>query len=310
MKNNYYISAYSASPSGQKWIPELESLYFQFLAQQTQIIGIEHPYLPSSNRYPLDWLSDNIPAHWSICITMIPALMQLNQGDPYAGLASTQNEGRQKALNLVAAMNDQVKQLNQLFGRQIVKAIHLQSTPSSDDSSIRGNKDAFKRSLAEIAAMAWQGAALNIEHCDAYIPRQTSKKGYLLLDDEIEVAEALGEYGIILNWARSAIEYRSAEGALKQLQRVLKTKLLRGYFFSGCTNVTTGLYANWQDRHMPPQNIEKDSLLTREQIQLILPNLPAEIYLGIKVHDPAEEVGLVKSIDMVKKTLEELEDVV
>lgn len=309
MNNHYFISAYSTSPCVNSWDSGLEAAYFQALAQRSEIIGIEHPYLPSSDKYPLKWLRENIPAHWSICITAIPSLMQLNQSDAYAGLASVQEEGRRKAINLVAAINRYVQQLNELFGRSLVKAIHLHSSPKSDDEAIRGDRDAFKRSLAEIAAMDWCNAALNIEHCDAFKRGQASSKGYLALQDEIEVVKELGSYGIVLNWARSAIEYRSSQGALKHLQQVLAANLLRGYFFSGCTDKSSGLYANWQDKHMPPAAIEKDSLLTREQIEIIFaalqPNI-SEIYLGVKVHDPSGVSDLKKSIMMSLRSMEAL----
>jgi len=310
LKKSYFISAYSTSPSVNGWDPQLESRYFQALAEQSNIIGIEHPYLINSDKYPLNWLRDNIPDHWSICITAIPSLMQLHQSDPYAGLASTQEAGRQKALKLVLEINQYAQQLNQLFGRKLVKAIHLQSSPKSDDDSIRGDKTAFKRSLAEILQMDWQRAALNIEHCDAFKKGQVSKKAYLAIEDEIAVIQELGTYGMVLNWARSVIEYRSVQGALKQLQQVLAANLLRGYFFSGCTGISTGFYADWQDRHMPPSSIEKDSLLTREQIKLILAELQpklAEIYLGIKVHDPSGVSDVKKSINMNMGTIRELD---
>lgn len=309
MKNHYYISAYSTSPCVNSWDSKLESSYFQALAQCPEIIGIEHPYSNNSDKYPLAWLRDNIPDHWSFCITAIPSLMQLNQTDPYAGLASTQEAGRQKALKLILEINQHTQQLNQLFGRKLVKAIHLQSSPKNDDDAIRGDKAAFKRSLAEILQMDWCGAALNIEHCDAFKKGQVSKKGYLALQDEIEILKELGNYGMVLNWARSVIEYRSTEGALKQLQQVLKANLLRGYVFSGCTDKASGFYANWQDRHMPPASVEKSSLLTREQIKIIFDELKpklAEIYLGIKVHGPAEQASLEKSCDMNFQTLAEL----
>lgn len=308
MNNHYYISAYSASPCVNSWDSGLEAAYFQALAQRPEIVGIEHPYLAHSDKYPLSWLRENIPAHWSICITAIPSLMQLNQSDAYAGLASVQEEGRRKAINLVTAINQYAHQLNELFGRSVVKAIHLHSSPKSDDEATRGDKDAFKRSLAEIAEMDWCGAALNIEHCDTFKKGQASSKAYLSLQDEIELINELGGYGIVLNWARSAIEYRSSQGALKHLQQVLEANLLRGYFFSGCTNKTSGFYANWQDKHMPPAAVEKDSLLTSKEIKIIFDELKPvlnQIYFGIKVHGPLQG-RLEESVNMVLRSLEEI----
>lgn len=309
MKNHYFISAYSTSPCVKAWNSELESRYFQALAECPDIIGIEHPYQNNSDKYPIKWLRENIPDHWSICITAIPSLMQLNQSDSYAGLASIQEAGRQKAIRLISEINQYVQQMHHVFGRQLVKAIHLHSSPTSDDQALRGDKDAFKSSLVEIVKMDWQGAVLNIEHCDAYKQGQKSTKGYLSLDDEIVVIQELGAYGIVLNWARSVIEYRSTQGALKQLRQVLKADLLRGYFFSGCTDKPSGVYANWQDKHMPPAAIEPGSLLTHEQIKIILDELRpklTEIYLGIKVHDPSGSNDLAKSITMNIRTIQEI----
>ena len=54
--------------------------------------------------------------------------------------------------------------------------------------------------------LEWGNVQLNLEHCDAYIPGQKAQKGFLLLEDEVEILNEVGGYGLILNWARSAIE--------------------------------------------------------------------------------------------------------
>jgi len=286
--NNFYISAYATSPSPRQWSSELEREFFVELAKNPQIIGIEQPLYLESNRYPLSWLQDNIPNHWNIVVTTLPVFMNLSKADPLLGLASKHEKYRSDAVRVIENINQQVQELNRMFSRKIVSAIHLHSLPSNKDE-IRGNSAALLKSLQEIKNMDWNGAQLNLEHCDAQLPEQTADKGFLLLADELEVLDQVTGFGIALNWARSAIECRSVNGPIKHIQMAKQAGLLRGFFFSGCIDHSESDYGLWKDTHMPIQNfiesnyLPKESLLGAQEIQQTMSLLDDSIYLGIKV---------------------------
>ena len=252
---SYYISAYATSPSSDKWDPRVESSYFQHLAENSHIIGIEHPFLMNTDRYPVEWLRDNIPSHWTLTITTLPFMMQMSGKDPSFGLASMEEASRKRAVKSICELQNYVCTLNTIFGRQVVKAVHIHSSPKSQDNAIKGDLSSFQRSLMAIREMAWDETDLNVEHCDAYIPQKESEKGFLALESEIEAISQVGGFGIVLNWARSAIEGRSLETPLIHIERAKKNNLLKGFFFSGCTSNLFSIYGSWKDTHMPPKGV-------------------------------------------------------
>ncbi len=316
MKNHYFVSAYATSPSFYEWDPFEEKKYFQELANNPKVIGIEHPYFVNSEKYPLSWLREAIPEHWSMIITILPALMQESKVNPYFGLASMSEKDRILAVALVKEMNEYIHLLNEMFGKNVVTAVHLHSSPKNDDKVIRGNKCSLKRSLDEISAMNWNNIQLNLEHCDAYVPGQIPDKGFLSLEEEIEVIGETVDYGLVLNWARSAIECRSSEGPLKHIQLAMKNNLLKGFFFSGCTNNIESKYGSWKDTHMPPKKIikglylEEDSLLGYQEIRKTLEWLNKNIYFGIKVLNPEKKHCIKKSVGLNIETIEAIEKVI
>lgn len=319
---SYYISAYATSPSSNRWAPTLEASFFEALAENPEVLGIEHPYLLSSERYPLDWLLENIPNHWSIIITALPQSMNEMKNHPYFGLASQNEEGRLQALGLMQKVSQYIQTLNDAFGRQIVKALHFHSLPRNHQEALRGSQVGLKRSLDKMQRFDWQGIQLNLEHCDAYSPNQPADKGFLPLEEELNVLTTLGNYGIVLNWARSAIEERSTKTPLKHIEMAQKAGLLKGFFFSGCTDILGNHYGFWKDTHMPPKNfiegdfLPVDSLLDKAAIKSTLHALANEekaFYYGIKVADcsqsneVAKKIGLnletIKAINIVKSEL-------
>lgn len=317
MLSKYFVSAYASSPSFHKWNMVDETKYFQKLARNPKIVGIEHPFLVQSENYPISWLKDNIPAHWSMIITSLPGCMQKAKKNINFGIASANEKDRCLAVALIQDLNRYVHKINDIFGRQLVKAVHLHSLPTNDNSAFRSNKLAFKRSLNEIKNMDWTNIELNIEHCDSYIPGRTPEKGFMRLQDEIETIAEIGEYGMVLNWARSAIEYRSINGPLEHILTAQKNNLLKGFFFSSCTNNEKSKYGDWKDTHMPPKNFIKDtsylaedSLLGYEEIKNVLLLLDNKVYFGIKVLNPDSEVSVSKSIGLNFETIAAVENVV
>lgn len=303
METGYFISAYATSPSSERWKPLLEADYFQGLAADPRIIGIEHPFLPDSENYPLAWLAEHIPHHFSLIITALPSFMKAAKTNPLLGLASNDEAGRTAAMKQMEKLKSYTASLNKVFGRKIVKAIHFHSLPRNDKNTMRGSEAALKKSLKEMKMLDFDEAQLNLEHCDAYIPSQLADKGFLLLEEEINALGEIGKYGLVLNWARSAIEGRSVQMPLKHIQEAQKAHLLQGFFFSGCTDKANSVYGVWKDTHMPPQNsingkyLDNDSLLGAIEIQKTLNALSQTsmpLYLGVKVSDRslAKEISL------------------
>lgn len=309
MNPTFYISAYATSPAANQWNADVEREYFKALAEQPAVIGIEHPFLMDSEKYSPQWLKANVPSHWTLTITLLPMLMQMAQKNAYFGLASVHEVDRKAAISHMKTLSHYVESLNQLFGRQVVNAIHLQSSPTSTDGHIRGCRSSLAQSLTDLQAMYWSDAALNIEHCDAYTPQQTPEKGYLSLDDEIAAASEVGGFGILLNWARSAIEGRSITTPLTHIQKAKEAHLLKGFFFSGCTATSSNPYGCWKDSHMPPQQyttekpLDNDSLLGSTEISSTLRLLDQQTYLGIKVANAAQKKSLRESIALNQQTI-------
>lgn len=317
MSPKYFISAYCSSPCPfpGNWEPSLEARYFKALGEIPEIQGIEHPFAVDDTRYPLSWLLQHIPSHWQMCITTVPLFMHMNHDPrfPTAGIASMDSLGQQQALEQLKQLNTYVSELNHAFGRQIVKAIHIQSFPKQPAG--KSSKEALVTALQIIQAMDWQGADINIEHCDAYHEYQPPEKGLLSLEDEIlAIQQSSANIGILLNWARSAIEYRSIEGPLQHLTQAMAAKLLRGFYFSGCTNLESS-YGVWQDSHMPPKALPeqhylpKTGLLDTPVISEIWQQLKdyQSCYLGIKVTNRGEPDSLERSIGLIQESIAALE---
>ncbi|OGV48562.1 MAG: hypothetical protein A3F46_04130 [Legionellales bacterium RIFCSPHIGHO2_12_FULL_42_9] len=313
MNNTYYVATYATSPSFNQWNPQIESQYFKQLAAQQEIIGIEHPFLLQSDKYNLEWLKDNLPSHWSIIVTALPVFMILSKDNPSLGLASSHEHERIMAVKIMEKIANYTKKLNHLFERRIVNAVHLHAFPRNDNTAVRGNKVALKQSLHDLKNIDFDGAALNIEHCDSYRSEHAPEKGFLSLEDEIEIIHATGGYGIILNWGRSAIEHRSTMGPLSHINMAKQANLLKGFFFSGCTSSPQSDYGAWKDTHMPPKNftnspyLSADSLLGQDEIKNVFSLLEKEHYLGVKVLDTSLNKTLDRSVGLNISTIHALE---
>ncbi len=274
MLNTYFVAAYASSPSPSQWDAKAEAGYFESLAAHPQVVGIEHPFLLDTPRYPLPFLKSYVPDHWSMMITTLPQFMQFGQQCPDIGLASQNEESRVLAVQYMQKVCEYVATLEDAFSKQMVKAIHFPSLPKNTDEHLRGKMSAFQRSLEEIAQMSWGNVALNIEHCDAYRPAQGVEKGGLLLSEEIAAIQSVGGFGIVLNWARSVIEYQNVMGAVQHIQEAMDANLLKGFFYSGCK-------ADWKDGHTSP--LETGCLLDVPAVLAIKKTLASDIYLGIKI---------------------------
>ena len=174
--------------------------------------------------------------------------------NPLTGLASDDASGRQEALAFVRQARDAIATLNAACGSHVVDAIEIQSAP--DKTRAASSVASLTASLAELVQWDWQGARVVIEHCDAHVPGQVASKGFLSLADEITAIEATNtrygsDVGIVVNWGRSVLEARSAQGALDHIQLARRHGVLAGLMFSGASGQDTP-YGAWRDSHMPP----------------------------------------------------------
>ncbi|MBX9743564.1 MAG: DUF4862 family protein [Chthoniobacterales bacterium] len=314
MFQKYFISAYASSRTLSTWDEAVETFLFHGLAESPHVKGIEVPIILEGEAYPLEWLCKTLPKHWQLHLTTLPAVMTMAQQYPHAGLASKNEEERQRTLALIKKTYRYAEELAQRVGRPVVSAVTLYSSPQQNLEIPCSSKEALQRSLAALGEMEWGSIALNLEHCDAFTHEHPADKGFLSLEEEMEVLQQVGGIGLLINWARSAIETRSPEGPLQHLRQALSHQLLRGAVFSGCTSSATNPYGSWKDSHMPPRGLKsdeatlKESLLGEEEIAALF-NLIADrdLFLGIKISNRLVPFDIQRSLAWVLETIALLE---
>ena len=199
MATPFVLGAYASLPA-----PELEADYYQLLAAQPWVSGVEIPY-PGQLATQAPLLASRLAEHWDFnTITAIPGTMQHVWKDANFGLASPDDAGRQAALEFTRLLHRDLGQLCELSGRALVARVQLHSAPTG-----LADGDAFKRSLEQLLGWDWFGAKLVIEHCDKFIEQRKPEKGFLSLETEIEVVSQFG-IGLHINWGRSVVEGRPA----------------------------------------------------------------------------------------------------
>ncbi|GGW55109.1 DUF4862 domain-containing protein [Alishewanella tabrizica] len=291
----YFLGAYAASPNVTGWDPVLETAYYQQLKQLPHLKGLEHPFVGRLHPHDDQWFLTNIDPAWDYVFTTIPGVMNALSQNPSFGLASLDEAGRQAALDFMWQANQAVATLNQHVGRAAVTAIMLHSAPARHKAD--GSAAALEKSLAVLLSWDWHGAQLLLEHCDALVPGQKPSKGFLSLQDELQVLAAVNSQvrplkplGIVINWGRSVLETRDPSGALQHIEAAKAHGVLQGIMFSGISDQATA-YGAWQDSHQPIKNSETllvgepGSWLTEQAIQQCLQtcNGMALTVLGLKI---------------------------
>ncbi|ABV86849.1 DUF4862 family protein [Shewanella pealeana] len=272
----YIVGAYATAPSAEGWEPELESLYYQHLKSEDNIIGIEHPFVGKLHPYDDEWFLSNVSKDWQFVFTSIPGVMGQLANNPHFGIASTNEAGRQAALVFYQQAQQAIMTLNNHLGREAVSFLKIHTAPKISKNST-SSIAALQSSLETMLSWDWHGAKLVIEHCDAYIEGQDAEKGFMRLEDEISAAQYVNnklqsDLGISINWGRSAIEARSTNGPLQHIELAKQSGLLKGIIFSGASDIE-GPYGKWKDTHMPPAkalyipSYAQGSLLTFKEIE-------------------------------------------
>ncbi|WP_457101626.1 DUF4862 family protein [Microbacterium sp. P5_E9] len=226
------------------------------------IDGLEVPWTGSLAADLPEVLTATRP-DWRIAITSLPGTMAQVAGQPAFGLASSDPDGRRAAMTDAANLRSAVAALNDALGRAAVAAIEVHSAPRTQD--VPSGCSALARSLEAIADWDWDGAQLLLEHVDAKVAGLAPAKGFLTLQDELEViTENSLPIGILINWGRSAIELRDAAQVIDHVALARESGVLKGLIFSGASAVATDHGEAWADQHLPASRHEPNSLLTAE----------------------------------------------
>jgi hypothetical protein len=247
------VGAYAALPSlhlGPQ--PKLDPLFFDGMREIPEIDGLEIPYWGES-KDTLSFLNAS-DSRWTNVFTLIPGVMDALKQDPVFGIASNDAAGRKRAIDYCRQAHAALVQTNDRLGRRAFCAIEIHTAPQLGKPGVTSSStEALLRSLDELRNWDWQGAELLIEHCDAFVPGQPPVKGFMTLDREIEAITGTHgptPCGILINWARSAIEGRSTQTPADHIRKARAEGLLRGLIFSG-TARSNPIYGDWSDSHAP-----------------------------------------------------------
>lgn len=308
--NGFVVGAYAASPAHAVWQPDLEAAYYDALAQDPRIAALELPWMGGLHPHDDAWFLAHFPARFRAVYTDIPHVMTTLASDASFGLASTDSDGRARALLQAAAVRNDVRRLNDATGRAIVVAIELHSAPRGG-----GSIDALSRSLASLQSWDWDGASVVLEHCDAWREGQRAEKGFLALDDEILAIERAGaDVGISLNWGRSAIEFRDADRVVEHITAARASGHLQGFIASGAADHSGPFGDAWVDAHLPFQRNaahplgDDASLLTEERLVAALSAAGPLAWIGVKMGwPPGVEGSVAQRMDMIRAALDACE---
>jgi hypothetical protein len=308
----YFVGAYAASPCTDRWQPALESELFDGLAAAGFVSGLELPFSGSLHR-DVDWLMRSIRPDWSIVLTCIPGTMERLAQDAEFGLASSSEAGRRRALDFAAAARNSVEQLEQGLGRRAVVAVEIHSAPRPAPSA-EPLSDAFRRSLDELRGWDWRGAALSVEHCDAFVPGQAPSKGFLAIGSEIDAilaSRGATPIGLAVNWGRSAIEARDPGVPELHVRQARLRGVLNGLIFSGAT-IGDPLYGDWADRHAPfaASAADEARLLTAARAKACLDAAQGPLaFLGFKIQTLPKTLTVAERLAELKRTADLLDRV-
>ena len=312
----YYVGAYAASPNQSGWNPELETAYYDALKQLANVRGLEHPFLGQLHAQDDDWFLTNIKPDWDYVFTCIPGIMNALSQNPRFGLASEDETGRQAALSFMRQACEAVAKLNAHLGRNAVQAVMLQSAPARNNAN--SSAAAFQASLETLLQWDWQGARLVVEHCDAWLSSHTPSKGFLSLQDELDVICHLNAdnaakmpLGVVINWGRSVFETRRVEGAAEHISMAQQAGALAGVMFSGVSDKDSE-YGAWRDSHQPAQSSklvkygEAGSWMTEQAMQQCLAscnNAKALPILGVKIGVRPHSATIDTRLGYIRDTL-------
>ena len=314
----YIVGAYATSPNLFSWDQDSEFTYFNKLKELNSIRGLELPFWGESlHQFDDQWLLSNLHPNWQNVLTCVPGTMKNLESDPYFGLASKNQSSRKNSIKFYLNAYKSVNQLKNNFGDNSVIAILITSSPFFNGEQLYANKENFIISLSEILSWDWGKTKLLIEHCDAFSNENLNpQKGFLSIEDEIDSILMLNSkydsnIGVVINWGRSAIEYKDINGPLLHIKYAINHNILSGLMFSGTTDNENNLYGAWSDLHMPPSNyldfkfFESESLMSYNNIKKTLAKCDYDKldFIGIKLLAQPSNSNIEKRISINRDTM-------
>lgn len=284
-----------------------ESELYQGL-EDLRVAGLEQPF--TGRLHPRDdgWLLDQIRPSWTLVLTTLPGTMDRLKDDARFGLASADEDGRKRALDFVESARRTVEHLHKFLGRTVVKAVEIHAAPRLGGSGAKSSLESLAASLTDLRGRDWSGAKLLLEHCDAAVAGRTPDKGFLTINDEVAAVKlSSGEtpLAVSINWGRSALETRSADGPLEHASRALQADLLGALFFSGVTPKHPE-YGEWRDSHAPFSTTVPESLLTPAAAKALLAEAPDCPIVGLKLQTKPATMSVAARLAVIRDGLSAL----
>lgn len=301
---SYIVGAYAASPTDTK-SKDFAQLY-QRLADNPLVGGLELPSHHLADPAATAAIAAAAgPAGWRHIVTCFPGTMFALADDPTAGLAADDDAARGRAVARMRALAEHIAGFVAAGGGEIGTVL-LHSAPRG------GSAAALRRSLTELADIDWGTAELAIEHSDTPAPGHTAEKGFLTLDDELAAVADLPNVGVLVNWGRSALETRSADGPVRHLDAAAAAGKLTGLMFSGVADTDNSYGAAWTDGHLPPTPVAPASLMTVAEMARSLQAAGDPKVLGAKVSarkldGSAGDPSLQDRLGVIEQTLRAVE---
>lgn len=287
----FIVGAYAAAPRGLEPGTQFRTYVDDVLALPA-VDGLEVPF--QENGSPWNdpaYLHATAPASEHL-LTMIPATIVALAGSPAQGLASSDDGGRKQAVEQLRRAFEFVTTVNDGPGGTVA-AVEVHSAPRHPYTSA----DAFRASLDEALSWDWGTTRLLIEHSDAHSDEHEPAKGFLTIEDELAVAAERG-IGLAVNWGRSVIETRRADGAREHLAAAAAQGRLGALVFSGASGADTLDGPAWADLHLPIRDWSDSpiaaeaasSLLTADEVRACVAaahGAPELRFVGVKVSSPS-----------------------
>ena len=301
-----FVSSYALASPREPWDRGEEGALFDGLAG-LGLAGLELPFTGRLHAHDDAWLIAQLRPDWRFLLTPLPGTMNRLKEDPNFGLASADADGRRRALDFAETARRAVERLNAHLGREAVAAVEVHSAPRLGGGA-RSSLESFAGSLTELRGRDWGGAELLVEHCDAPIPGRAPDKGFLRLEDEcaaLKLSSGATPARVLINWGRSAIETRSADGPLAHVRRARQAGLLAGLFFSGAAPADPD-YGERRDAHAPFSTSRPSSILTPAAAKAALKEAGTLVYAGLKIQPLPAALGVPERLAMIRDGLDAL----
>lgn len=231
---------------------------------------------------PRPWFRTLVAGTGRHVITAVPLAAVRAGADPRWGLASPDQDGRRAALDAAEQVRRAVAKIADTAGRPAVAAVELHTAPGMTADALTGAPSALAASWAELAEWDWSGARVLIEHCDRRGGVAPTQKGFLTLDEELEALSSMPGSGLVINWARSAIEDRDPAVVPGHVARA--GQHLAGLMFSGVASQVVDAMPPWADAHLSTSEQDEVSLLGQAHIDDTVAAVGSEPdFVGVKV---------------------------